>query len=290
MSRTVRIALGQEPNGWPENASPEDIRKHHHRQMEPLIAQAGQEKADIICFCENALGHGIEPTPENRDAYEDVLEGPDMKWAAAQAAAHGLYLIMPTVGYHQGRFQNVSVVLDRKGNTVGTYAKVHLTKGEKDSGKIGGDSWPVFDLDFGRIGIMICHDMHFPESARCLALNGAEIIFWPTHYAGLWGDDYIMALLRATAVHNGVFLASISLGPEPGQPWVSNRALSRSGLIGPRGEWRFSAGFQPGLAIGSIDLDEPLDRPWFSGGIDDDYREMFLADRRPDTYGRLMEQ
>lgn len=289
MSRLVRIALGQEADGWPNDASPDAIREHHHGQMEPLIAQAGAAKADIICFSENAFGHGIENTGQNRDDYQDVLDGPDMRWAAEQAARQEINIIMPTVGFHAGQFRNVSIVLDRKGNLAGVYEKVHLTNWEKKSGLVGGDAWPVFDLDFGRVGIMICHDLHFPESARCLALNGAEIIFWPTHFQALWGDDYIMALMRATAIHNGVYLASISLGPEPGQPWVSNAPLARSGLIGPRGEWRFSAGFQPGLAMGTIDLDERLDRPWFSDSANDDYRERFRADRRPDTYGRLME-
>jgi len=290
MSRMVKIALGQEPNGWPKEASPAEVRRHHHRQMESLVEQATAENADIICFCENAPGHGVDAFSKDLTAYEDVLDGPDYQWASRQAAEHGINLILPTVGYHHGKFQNVAILFDRKGTMIGVYEKVHLTKGERDSGQVNGATWPVFDLDFGRIGIMICHDMHFPESARCLALNGAEIIFWPTHYAGLWGDDYVISLMRATAIHNGVYLATVSLGPEPDTPWVSNGAFARSGVIGPRGEWRFSAGFAPGLTTGRIDLAEPLDRPHFSATIDDNYREMFIADRRPDTYGRLLER
>jgi len=286
----VKIALGQESNGWPKDAIPQEIRHHHHRQMESLVNQASKERADIICFCENAPGHGVDVRLKDQGAFEDVLTGPDFEWAAQQAAAHSIYLIFPTVGFHQGQFQNVAILFDRKGSVLGVYEKVHLTKGERDADMINGSTWPVFELDFGRIGIMICHDMHFPESARCLSLNGAEIIFWPTHYAGLWGDDYVISLMRATAIHNGIYLASVSLGPEPGTPWVSNQALARSGVIGPRGEWRFSAGFGPGLAIGRIDLAEPLDRPHFSEAIDDDYRAMFIADRRPGTYGRLIER
>ncbi len=290
MSRMVKIALGQEPNGWPKEASPAEIRQHHHRQMEPLVTEAVAEKADIICFCENAPGHGVDVGLKDKGGFEDVLDGPDFQWASSQAAKHGIYLILPTVGFYQGKFQNVAILFDRKGEVFGVYEKVHLTKGERDSGKINGATWPVFDLDFGRVGIMICHDLHFPESARCLALNGAEVIFWPTHYAGLWGDDYVISLMRAAAIHNGIYLASISLGPEPGTPWVSNRALSRSGVIGPRGEWRFSSGFEAGLAIGKIDLEEPLDRPWFSESFEDNYRDMFLADRQPNAYGRLLER
>ena len=290
MTRVAKIALAQEPGGWPQDAARKEVFDFHRRQMEPLFAKAAEEGAHIICFCENALYNGVDAPVDKTESYEDVLDGLGMSWAAEQAVEHGMYVIMPTVGFHRNRFQNVAVVLDRKGDRVGVYEKVHLNKREKDSGKIGGDSWPVFELDFGRIGIMICHDMHFPEAARCLALNGAEIIFWPTHYGAIWGDDYLMALLRSTAIYNGVFLASVSLGPPPSHPWIANMRLARSGVIGPRGEWRFSAGFEPGLAIGEIDLDEPPVRPWFGDTELDNYREMYVTDRRPDTYGRLMER
>jgi hypothetical protein len=67
-------------------------------------------------------------------------------------------------------------------------------------------------------------------------------------------------------------------------------SLARTGVLGPRGEWRFSAGFQPGLALGEIDLDEPCHRPWFSRNSHDDYRRMYPVERRPETYGRLLER
>lgn len=289
MSRRVRIALGQVAAGQP-TGSPAEIRAHHRANLEPLIAAAAEQKADILCFCETALTTGLKAPADAPGAWQDVLDGPDMRWAAEQARRRGLYVIMPTAGISRGRLRNVAVVLGRRGETAGVYEKVHLGRGELDSGLVGGDSWPVFELDFGKIGIMICHDMHFPESARCLALGGAEVVFWPTHYGAIWGDDYCLSLMRATAILNGVYLASVSLAPPPGEGWQASMNLARSGLIGPRGEWLWSAGFEPGLAVGEIDLDAPLVRPWFSKGKRDDYRAMYRAERRPDTYGRLLEK
>ncbi len=288
MSRIIKVALGQVAAGQPEG-SPDEIRAHHKQNMLPFIEKAGFEKADILCFCETALTTGIKAAPDDTTVWQDVTTGADMQWAAEQAARFKMNLIMSNAGLCNGLLKNVAVVLNRKGEVAGHYEKVHVNKAERDNGRVGGDTWPVFELDFGKIGIMICHDMHFPEAPRCLALNGAEIIFWPTHYGALWGDDYSMALLRATAILNGVFFASVSLAPKPGEPWEARHHLARTGLLGPRGEWRFSAGFDPGLAIGEIDLDEKLVRPWFSKKRQDEYREMYLADRRPDTYGRLLE-
>ena len=289
MSRVVRIAVAQVAAGWPEGGSPAEIRAHHKKGMEPMMAKAAKAGADILCFCENALTTGIKAPPDARDVWQDVVNGPDMRWAAEQAARGGFNLIMPTVGYSNGALRNVAVVLGRQGQVIGVYEKVHLGKKERERITAGG-SWPVFQLDVGKIGVMICHDMHFPEAPRCLALNGAEIIFWPTHFGAIWGDDYCMALIRAAAIHNGVFFAPVSLAPKPGEAWMAHMQLARSGLVGPRGEWLFSAGFGVGLAIGEIDLDEPLDRPWFGFDRHDEYREHYLADRRPDTYGRLTER
>lgn len=290
MARKVKLALGQVPAGQPAGP-PEAVRAHHKANMEPLIARAGAERADALCFCETALTTGIKAPPDDRSAWQDVTDGPDFQWASRQAARHGLNLIMPAAGLCRGALRNVALVLDRRGGLAGVYEKVHLNASERRAGRAGGDSWPVFELDFGRVGVMICHDLHFPEAPRCLALNGAEIVFWPTHYGAIWGDDYLMALLRATAVLNGVYLAAVSLAPPPGEPWTASMHLARSGVIGPRGEWRFSAGFEPGLAVGEVDLDEPLVRPWFStGDRRDDYRAMYRADRRPETYGRLLER
>ena len=104
---------------------------------------------------------------------------------------------------------------------------------------------------------MICHDMEFPESARCLALNGAEIVFWPTHWGNSMGDNWVFSICQGTAALNGLYLAPVSLAPLPGKFWASSGFIARTGLIGPQGEWRFSAGFEPGLPLVD-ELGDPL--------------------------------
>ena len=290
MARMVKIALAQVPVGWPgypQDGDPAEVHEFHRQELDPFIAEAAGEGADIICFCENALGYGNQAPVSDAGAYEDVLNGPCFEWASGHARACRMNLIMPIKGQHRGAIRNVAVVIDRDGNAVGVYEKVHLTSGEREKGLVAGSNWPVFRLDFGRIGIMICHDMEFPESARCLALNGAEIIFWPTHWGNSAGDNWVWSIVQGTAALNGIYIATVSLAPREGTFWVSSGFIARTGVIGPQGEWRFSVGFEPGLAVGRIDLDAPVVRRWH--GENKDFRPSHLADRRPDTYGRLIE-
>lgn len=290
MSRQVTIALAQVCAGWPghpDPGAPDEVHEFHRRQLDPFVVQAGEDGADIVCFCENGMGHGNQSPVADRDCFEDVLSGPSFQWAADHARKLGMYIIMPITGVYRDAISNVAVVIDRNGEAAGVYTKVHLTGSERERGLKAGSEWPVFDLDFGRIGLMICHDMEFSESARCLSLNGAEIIFWPSHWGNSMGDNWVLSILQGTAALNGVYLASVSLAPKPGEFWVSSGSICRTGVIGTQGEWRFSAGFAPGLAIGRIDLDFPTVRKWH--GTDRDYRASHLADRRSDTYGRLLE-
>ena len=88
-------------------------------------------------------------------------------------------------------------------NLAGKYRKVCLPRGEIQGGITPGDGFPVFDTDFGRIGMMICWDVTFPEPAQSLALKGAEIIMLP-----IWGG--ILNLAKARAIENQVFIVSSS--------------------------------------------------------------------------------
>jgi predicted amidohydrolase len=93
------------------------------------------------------------------------------------------------------------VLIDRKGEVAGKYHKVSLPREEIEGGVTPGDDLPVFDTDFGKIGMMICWDVTFPEAARTLAFQGAEVIFLP-----IWGGHLILA--KARALENQVYLVS----------------------------------------------------------------------------------
>jgi predicted amidohydrolase len=101
---------------------------------------------------------------------------------------------------------NTAVLFDRRGRLVGQYDKTHLTIGELQDGFSCGSEYPVFDLDFGRVGIHICYDEWFPEVARLYAHRGAEVLFLPV--AG--GKPITW---RTRALDNGMHFVSASITP-----------------------------------------------------------------------------
>lgn len=106
--------------------------------------------------------------------------------------------------YNDGKIYNSSYILDRNGVELGRYRKTQLTIGEHDL--TPGDDIPVFDLDFGKVGIMICFDNYFPEVARVLGLKGAELVLSP-----LYGDTLIPQWeikMKARAIDNSMYIAS----------------------------------------------------------------------------------
>jgi hypothetical protein len=150
---------------------------------------------------------------------------------------------------------------------------------EKFYFKPGNNGYPTFQTKFARIGVYACYDRHFPEGARLLGLNGAEIVFNPSAtVAGL--AEYLWKLEQpAHAVANGYYVAAINrVGFE--EPWNMGEFFGLSYLVDPRGQF---------VSIGSRDKDEVV-----IGDMDrrliDEVRNtwQFYRDRRPETYGDMV--
>lgn len=99
------------------------------------------------------------------------------------AKCHKCYIICPLYVREEDQFYNSAIIIDRKGNMIGQYNKIHPTEEECDAGITPGNSPPpVFKTDFGKIGIQICFDINWPEEWRNLKKGGAEIVFWVSAY------------------------------------------------------------------------------------------------------------
>ncbi|NMB13253.1 MAG: carbon-nitrogen hydrolase family protein [Firmicutes bacterium] len=283
MSRVIRLATVQPPNE--RSGSTWQERKASNVQIAlDMLEKAAQEKADITCLPECFPTRGLGNEPVDPFQVADAVGGEVFEQLAAFARQHSMYLVAPVTEKIAECLRNAAWVIDRQGNLVGTYHKVHCTEGERKGGVIPGDSWPVFDLDFGRIGIMICHDNSFPESARCLALNGAEIVFWPHVQCG-WGGELWDITLRSRAIDNAVYLVSSCYGVRPGTAWRPGQMTGRSGIVGPDGMILAEAGRLPKVVITEIDLDHVLLKHDFTRIGDHPFWQDVLADRRPETYG-----
>ncbi len=190
--RMVRIATihhrPQEPTSIQENLT----------QFAGFIDKAGEQKADIVCLPE---GITVVSTGKNYLEVSEPVPGPTTNFLGQLAKKYKMYIVAGIYEKEGPIVYNTAVLMGRDGKLVGKYRKVTLPREEIDGGITPGDSFPVFETDFGKIGIMICWDVYFPEPARMLAQKGAEIILLP-----IWGGD--LTLAKARAIENQIYLVS----------------------------------------------------------------------------------
>jgi beta-ureidopropionase len=142
---------------------------------------------DLVCLPESFSSASVP-----RDVVAKVAEsvpGPTTDLFARQAQLHHCYILCPVFTHRGGQYWNSVVLIDRKGNILGFYDKLHPVTSTSDytqfeQGITPGSTTPVFDLDFGRIGIQICFDALFSNGWAELARKGARIVFWPSAYNG----------------------------------------------------------------------------------------------------------
>lgn len=155
-------------------------------------------KTDVILLPEGitVIGTGKQ--------YVDVAEtipGPTTVTLGELAKRRRTYIVAGIYEREAHAVYNTSVLIDRDGKVAGKYRKVYLPSGEVEGGLTPGNSYPVFETDFGAVGMMICYDVFFPDPARALVNRGAEVILMP-----IWGGD--LTLGKARAIENRVFLAT----------------------------------------------------------------------------------
>ena len=182
--------------------------------------------------------------PSQDAHWYDIAEpvpGPTTELMAQYAKKYQMAMVVPVYEREQaGVYYNTAAVYDADGTYLGKYRKNHIphTSGfwEKYFFKPGNLGYPVFKTRFATIGVYICYDRHFPEGARLLGLNGAEIVFNPSAtVAGL--SQYLWKLEQpAHAVANGYFMAcSNRVGTEA--PWNIGRFYGSSYFVDPRGNF-----------------------------------------------------
>lgn len=250
----------------------------------PLIEEAGKRGVQLLCLQEIFNGPYFCPGQDKRwyDAAEPV-PGPTTDAVAKLAAKYGMAVVVPVYEKEMaGVLYNTAAVYDADGTYLGKYRKNHIphTSGfwEKYFFKPGNLGYPVFETRYARIGVYICYDRHFPEGARALGLNGAEIVFNPSAtVAGL--SQYLWKLEQpAHAVANGYFVGAINrVGTEP--PWNIGKFYGSSYFVDPRGSFLAQATEDDdALVVAEMDLDtiDEVRKTW-----------QFFRDRRPETYGRL---
>jgi beta-ureidopropionase len=286
MARVVKCGLIQASSAGSVDESLKKIREANIDKHMKFLDQAGKQGVQIVCMQEIFTGPYFCAEQNTRwyDATEKIPDGPTTRLMQEVAKKYSMAIVVPLYEEDEtGVYYNTAAVIDADGTYLGKYRKSHIPHTapgfwEKFYFKPGNLGYPVFKTKYADIGVYICYDRHFPEGARELGLNGAEIVFNPSAtVAGL--SEYLWKLEQpAHAVANAFFVGAINrVGTE--KPWNIGEFYGQSYFCDPRGQI---------VAQASRDKDELI-----TAELDlDKIREVrnvwqFYRDRRPETYSGL---
>jgi N-carbamoylputrescine amidase len=289
MARVVKCGLIQAKNAAPTDAPIEDIKRINIDKHLDLIEEAANQGVKILCMQEVFTTPYFCAEQQTRwyEAVEKIPDGPTIKLMQETARDHGMVIIVPIYEEEMtGVYYNTAAVIDADGKYLGKYRKMHIPHvapgfWEKFYFKPGNLGYPTFETAYARVGVYICYDRHFPEGARALGLNGAEIVFNPSAtVAGL--SEYLWKLEQpAHAVANGYFVGAINrVGYEA--PWNIGEFYGQSYFCDPRGQIIAQAPRdEDALVVADLNLDmiREVRNTW-----------QFFRDRRPESYGALVKE
>src|SRR5512135_1916592 len=243
--REVTIALAQMTPALNDN-------EENLRRMGNFIQRiCSEQPTDLIVFPELALS-GYE-CGLNFTRLAERVTGHAVSYVAGKAAEFSVYVVfgMPVKEKVESILFDGAVVIGPDGEMLGDYRKLHL-QGEERLAFRPGYRMPIFDTEFGGLGIMIGWDLAFPEVARGLALDGADLIVCPAAWTGDQMEPW-RAYTVARACENAVYLAAANrVGKEPSYTFGGE-----SMLVGPRGQLHTCLeDAVEGYAVATVDLDE----------------------------------
>jgi beta-ureidopropionase len=250
--------------------------------------QAAKEGAQVMCFQELFYGPYFCQVQDTQyyALTEPIPDGPTTRLMQDLAKETGMVLVVPIYEEEAtGIYYNTAAVIDADGTYLGKYRKTHIPQvtgfWEKFYFRPGNLGYPVFDTAVGKVGVYICYDRHFPEGARMLGLNGAEIVFIPSATSRGLSQHLWKIEQTSHAIANGYFVGTINrVGIE--EEFGPNDYYGQSYFCTPRGEFVGEVGdpYKEELIIRDLDLDliREVRNTW-----------QFYRDRRPDLYGGIVE-
>ncbi len=234
-----------------------------------------REKADLWVLPELfASGYQFASQEESAALSEPVPEGPTTQALIASARKQNCFIVAGLAEHHGGNVYNSAVLVGREG-LVARYRKIHLFSNEKQWFAPGDTPFPVEDIGRAKVGIMICFDHLFPESARTLALKGAEII---AHPSNLVMPVYAQVTMRARALENGVFTVTANRVGIEARTDETLRFTGESQIVSPSGEILAHSPAE-GEDVQVVEIDPAQARDKSLNASNDR-----LADRRPEFY------
>ena len=239
----MRVSLIQTES----NGTKQENEKKVFNQLEEAVL----DKPDIICLSELFLSWGKDFN-DGKVNLEEIEKYQDF------AKTNNVNIILGSVALESkdsNKTTNTSFVINRNGNIVGRYDKIHMYKVNKPDLKldekddtIPGKDLGVFELDSVKIGVGICFDLRFPEYFRELIKRGVEIIFLPSHFNKNTGAIAWDTLTKARAIENQVYFCAVN---QTGEKLCANTKV-----ISYDGEILKSLGDEEGILTIDLDLEE----------------------------------
>ncbi len=251
------------------------------------VEQAASQGAQVMCFQELFYSPYFCQVQDvvHYSWSESVPDGSTTTLMQQIAAKHKIVLIVPLYEKDDaGIYYNTGVVIDSDGTFLGKYRKTHLPHlpgfWEKFYFRPGNTGYPVFETSVGRIGVYICYDRHFPEGARVLGLNGAEIVFMPSATSRGLSQHLWKIEQTSHAIANGYFVGTINrVGIEA--EFGANNYYGQSYFCDPKGQFVGDVASEDAdeLVVRELNLDliQDVRNTW-----------QFYRDRRPDMYDGIV--
>ena len=261
------------------------------------IRRAAKAGADVICLPELFLSHYFcQQTDASIFDLAETIPGPSTDRLGALAKSLGKVIIASLFEKRApGVHHNTAVVFDADGSMLGLYRKMHIPEDplffEKYYFTPGDLGFKVFATKFAKIGVLVCWDQWFPEAARLTAMQGAQLLIYPTAIGwhpkekadfGIAQHSAWETIQRSHAIANGVYVAAINRVGHEGAKDAGLEFWGASFVADP---------FGVVLHRGQHDQEENVVVDCYPSRIEDTRRNWpFLRDRRIDAYGGLLKR
>ncbi len=223
-------------------------------------AEGGADLAALPEYC-TYLGASA-----GRAEVAEPVPGPSIERLAAVARARGMWVLVGSVLEREGdHVFDTSVLIDRTGEVVASYRKIHLYDVElpgqppfRESASItAGDQLVTHETEFARVGLSVCYDLRFPELYRGLMVLGAEVLFVPAQFQFETGKDHWHVLLRARAIEDQCFVIAPAQCGRFGDPEKGRRSFGHSLVVDPWGRTLVEGSSEePGVWFADLDFTE----------------------------------
>jgi predicted amidohydrolase len=243
----MRVALGQLPISSQPSVN--------LTRVTAAVTRAASQGGGLVVFPE---GTQARFSADLREAAQP-LDGPFCSGLAQAARAAGVAVVAGVFEpAPDGRVFNTTVAFDEAGHLAAAYRKIHLFDafGQRESDTVApGGELVLADLAGLRIGFLTCYDVRFPELARTLAADGADLLVLPAAWgAGPLKEEHWVTLVRARAIENTIWIAAAGQVPDPQEPPTrAPTGIGRSMLVDPLGTVRLDLGAAEGVAAGDVD-------------------------------------